>query len=316
LEKYGAPNAMQNPEKLEEIRCKMLEKTGYASPLDNPIVQDKCKKTMQEKYGVERPFQSKKLRDKAIQSYIGSHGYAPNMQEARDASAIILKQKKEEYEKEVIANRIQTRRQLSSSYQRLINEIRPYTYLIRFKPTGQVYYGVRAGNVPLGLTPMQDFMIHYKTSSEQILALLEDHGISAFEWEIRRTFDTLTQAYYWEQNVLKRCKVVGDDRWFNQNACGYIIPTEAGRRKISEFHKGKPKPLSQRKKMSEANLGRIFSAEHILNLSKSHKGFRRPAGEKSPSFGMIWIVKKHKAIRIYPIQLEDYLQQGWKKGRK
>ena len=240
------------------------------------------------------------------------------MQEARDAAAIILKQKKEEYEREVTALRIQTRRQLSSSYQRLINEVRPYTYLIKFKPTNQVYYGVRAGNVLLGLTPIQDFMIHYKTSCEQILALLEDHGISAFEWEIRRTFNTLTQAYYWEQTVLKRCKVVGDSRWFNQNAGGHIIPTAEGRKKISGFHKGKPKPLSQRKKMSDSHKGKIRTEQHCENLSKSQKGRTYPErqGEKNHNFGKIWISKQGKTTQIQPDKLEEYLQQGWKKGRK
>jgi len=318
LERYGVENIMQNTEKLNEIRSKLQEKTGYASPLENPLIQEKCKKTTKEKYGVERPFQSKKIRNKAVESYIRTHGYAPNMQEARIAAEKNRKFRREEYETEVITNRIQTRRQLSSSYQRLVNEVRPYTYLIRFKPTGQVYYGVRAGNVSLGLTPMQDFMIHYQTSSDQILSRLEDHGLELFEYEIRRTFDTEEQAYYWEQTVLRRCKVVGDNRWFNQNACGYIIPTAEGRKKISEFHKGKPKSESQRKKMSKSHQGKIRTAEHCTNLSKSQKGRTYPdrQGEKSHNFGKIWISKKGKSAQIHKENLEEYLQQGWKKGRK
>jgi hypothetical protein len=82
-----------------------------------------------------------------------------------------------------------------------------YTYLLKFKPENKFYYGVRFKNVRLNRHPEDDFMIHYTTSSEQINNLIIEHGVDAFEWEIRKTFDTANQAIAWETKVLTRLMV-------------------------------------------------------------------------------------------------------------
>lgn len=130
--------------------------------------------------------------------------------------------------------------------------MKPYTYLIRHRPTDRVYYGVRSANK---VDPEQDLWHHYFTSSPKVQQLIEETGRDSFDVEIRRVFETREQAIAWETRVLRRCRVLEDDRWINQNVAGYIIPTEESRRKISEFHKDKPK--------SEA---------HKQNLSRSQKG--------------------------------------------
>jgi hypothetical protein len=96
---------------------------------------------------------------------------------------------------------------------------------------------------------------HYFTSSPKIQQLIEETGADSFDTEIRQVFETKEQAVAWETRVLTRCKVLHDDRWINQNVAGYIVPTEESRKKISDFHKDKPK-----------------SDEHKQNLSKSQKG--------------------------------------------
>lgn len=130
--------------------------------------------------------------------------------------------------------------------------MKPYTYLIKHRPTGKVYYGVRAAN---RVEPAQDLWQHYFTSSPKVQQLIEETGRDSFDIEIRRVFETKEQAVTWETRVLRRCKVLQDDRWINQNVAGYIVPTEESRKKISDFHKGKAK-----------------SDEHRTNLSKSQKG--------------------------------------------
>jgi len=134
--------------------------------------------------------------------------------------------------------------------------MRPYTYLIKFKPTGQCYYGSRYKNVRLGLNPEDDLMIKYSTSSKDINDLIEQHGLEAFEWEVRRTFDTPEQATDWEKRVLKRCKVLENEKWFNGNIAGYILPTEKSRKKISEYHRGKAKSEEHKKNLSESQKGK------------------------------------------------------------
>jgi len=154
----------------------------------------------------------------------------------------------------------------------MINTVKAYTYLIKFKITGQVYYGSRSKNIKLGLTPEQDLMVHYFTSCKPLKKLIKQHGVSAFEWQIRRRFDTIEQAVAWEQKVLRRMRVLHDQRWFNQNIAGYIVPTVAGLQKISETHKGVPKNDEHRKRIADALRGHVKTAEHCANMSLAQKG--------------------------------------------
>ena len=130
--------------------------------------------------------------------------------------------------------------------------MKPYTYLIKHRPTSKVYYGYRSAN---RVDPHEDLWKYYFTSSPGVQQLIEETGTDSFDVEIRRIFETKEQASAWETRVLRRCRVLEDDRWLNQNIAGYIVPTEESRKKISNFHKDKPK-----------------SEEHKQNLSKSQKG--------------------------------------------
>jgi len=130
--------------------------------------------------------------------------------------------------------------------------MKPYTYLIKHRPTGKVYYGFRSAN---RVDPHEDLWKHYFTSSPWVQQLIKETGTDSFDVEIRRVFESKEQASAWETRVLNRCKVLHDDRWLNQNIAGYIVPTEESRKKISNFHKDKPK-----------------TDQHKQNLSKSQKG--------------------------------------------
>jgi hypothetical protein len=131
--------------------------------------------------------------------------------------------------------------------------MKPYTYLIRHRPTNRVYYGVRSANK---VEPEQDLWHHYFTSSPKVQQLIEETGRDSFDVEVRRVFETREQAIAWETRVLRRCRVLEDDRWINQNVAGYIIPTEESRRKISEFHKDKPKSEEHKEKIRKGNIGK------------------------------------------------------------
>ena len=131
--------------------------------------------------------------------------------------------------------------------------MKPYTYLIRHRPTNRVYYGMRAANK---VDPEQDLWQHYFTSSPKVQQLIEETGQDSFDVEIRRVFETKEQAVVWETRVLRRCKVLHDDRWINQNVAGYIVPTEESRKKISDYHKDKPKTEEHKKNLSESQKGK------------------------------------------------------------
>lgn len=154
--------------------------------------------------------------------------------------------------------------------------MKPYTYLIKHRPTGKVYYGYRSANK---VDPQQDLWKEYFTSSPRVQQLIDETGIDSFDVEIRKVFETKEQASAWETRVLRKCKVLQNDRWINQNIAGYIVPTEESNRKISEFHKGKPKTDEHKEKIRQSNLGKQRaprSNEYKVKMSIAKSGANNP----------------------------------------
>ena len=162
---------------------------------------------------------------------------------------------------------------------KLINEINAYTYLIKCKVTGQVYYGSRTKNVRLRRTPLEDLMIYYTTSSNDVNDLIKQHGIEAFDWEVRQTFNDLAKPGAWETKVLRRMKVLQRrDVWLNANIAGKKVLTKSGAKKISATHKDKPKTEEHKKNLSASQKGKpkkstaYQTKEYRENLSKLKSG--------------------------------------------
>jgi hypothetical protein len=152
----------------------------------------------------------------------------------------------------------------------------PYTYLIKHRPTGKVYYGYRSANK---VDAVDDLWKKYFTSSPKIQQLIEETGIDSFDVEIRQVFETKQQASVWETKVLRRCKVLDDERWINQNIAGYIVPTEESRKKISDYHKGKPKTNEHKEKIRLGNIGKTKpprGEEYRQLMSKLKSGSNNP----------------------------------------
>ena len=131
--------------------------------------------------------------------------------------------------------------------------MKPYTYLIKHRSTGKVYYGYRSANK---VESHEDLWKYYFTSSPGVQKLIEETGVDSFDVEVRQIFETKEQAVSWETRVLRRCKVLHNERWLNQNVAGYIVPTEESRKKISDFHKDKPKSNKHKKNLSESQKGK------------------------------------------------------------
>lgn len=89
----------------------------------------------------------------------------------------------------------------------------PYTYLIRFKPTNSVYYGVRYAE---NCDP-SELWVTYFTSSKIIKRLINEFGYQSFEHEIRKTFDSKKAARDWEQKVLRRIDAENHYRFLNRS---------------------------------------------------------------------------------------------------
>ena len=160
--------------------------------------------------------------------------------------------------------------------------MKPYTYLIKHRPTGKVYYGYRSANK---VEPKEDLWKYYFTSSPRVQQLIEETGVDSFEVEIRQIFETKEQASAWESKVLRRCKVLTDNRWINQNVAGYIVPTKESNRKISEFHKGKPKSEEHKKRLSASQKGK--PKINSKNQTPEYKALmsKLKSGKNNPMYG-------------------------------
>jgi hypothetical protein len=131
--------------------------------------------------------------------------------------------------------------------------MKPYTYLIKHRPTGKVYYGFRSANK---VDPHEDLWKSYFTSSKKVINLIKETGVDSFDFEIRKIFDTKEEAILWETRVLRRCNVLHDDRWLNANIAGYILPTDEVRKKMSISRTGKVTSELTKKKLSEVQKGK------------------------------------------------------------
>jgi hypothetical protein len=122
-----------------------------------------------------------------------------------------------------------------------INHI-PYTYLIGWSKLNKWYYGVRFAKK----CHPSDLWIKYFTSSKQVKHFRKIHGEPDII-DIRKTFSSVEAAILWEEKVLRKVKVLKDDKWLNQNITGAIrgvfhtnyVRTPEIKQKIGASRKGK-----------------------------------------------------------------------------
>ena len=203
-----------------------------------------------------------------------------------------------------------------------MNIYQPFTYLIKFKPTGELYYGVRYKQ---GCEP-KDLWTTYFTSSKRIHALLEQHGADAFEVTVRRTFASKESAILWEHTVLRRLNAAQHPRFLNENNgnrqfFGGGVPvgfkhSEETKRKMAESTRGENNPNwggkaftdESRRKMSEAKKGKK------LNLSEEAKAKRTHFGERNGNYGKKFHWYNNGEIQK---QFETHINPGpeWIRGR-
>lgn len=170
----------------------------------------------------------------------------------------------------------------------------PFTYVVKFKPTGQIYYGSRTKQ---GCQPT-DLWTSYYTSSKVVRQLIDEHGKDAFEVEIRKTFSTKEQALLWEHRVLRRVDAARNPLYLNKNNgdrkfYGGGVPkgfrhSEDARRRMSINSSGEKNP----------NWGKTFSEETRRKISESHKG------------------KKHSIESLYKMSLAQKGQNNPNYGKK
>ena len=166
--------------------------------------------------------------------------------------------------------------------------MKPYTYFIKSKITGEFYYGVKYSK---DANP-EMFWKNYFTSSNTVKNLVERDGKDSFEFQIRKIFETREQALNWEQNVIRKIR--------NWNGClnislgGDAIKSHKNRSIIGEdgltSYQRAGKKLSQNLKNNpEMVSNRIKKAQETLSiigedgLSGHQRRGLKISGENNPS---------------------------------
>lgn len=113
-------------------------------------------------------------------------------------------------------------------------DYKPYTYIVRHKETGYFYYGCKFAND--GYTHPELFWNKehkhgYFTSSKLIHKMIDEYGIDAFEFEVRKVFDCPKSTFIYEQKVIKR--IIGWEKCLNAGVGGSYDCNKPRRIKIN-----------------------------------------------------------------------------------
>ena len=186
--------------------------------------------------------------------------------------------------------------------------MKPYTYLIGWPEHNTWYYGVRYAT---GCNP-SDLWNPYTTSSKHVTAFVAEHGAPSVR-EIRRTFKNTIQARVWEERVLKRMKVVGNDRWLNKTDNKSIAPLYGKDHPMAKAenrvkvggpgHPQKKPEARERTKHRMLALGEShwwkypeFIARRVADHSGDNHHMKRPEVAEKVSGKNNWIYQKPGAL--------------------
>ena len=193
--------------------------------------------------------------------------------------------------------------------------MKPYTYLIGWPEHNIWYYGVRYAN---GCDP-SDLWNPYKTSSTHVSAFAAEHGDPPVRL-IRRVFEDTMSARLWENRVLKRMKVVGNNIWLNKhdsmsppiNPLGNISmrkPENRAKAKLNNTGSGNPMFGKKQKQIICPHCGTAAGANtyarwHGDNCPKINPGAFRPVGKNNPFFGKQHINVEQKTCPYCSFELD------------
>jgi hypothetical protein len=151
----------------------------------------------------------------------------------------------------------------------------PYTYIVEDTLTGKKYCGSKYGK---GVTPenTKDYFGSPGKDSEYY-EIIQTRSHTLIK-SILGVFATKAEAVADEAKWHALYNVSKNEMFYNrsnQTATGFSNtnpPSEEGRRKISETHKGKIVSAKTRQKISETHKGKIVSVETRQKLSESNIG--------------------------------------------
>lgn len=200
----------------------------------------------------------------------------------------------------------------------------PYTYLIKFIPTGQYYYGCRFTD---SCNP-DELWVTYFTSSIDVASLIEGHGADSFAWEIRKTFTSRESALRWETRFLQKVDAVNSSRWLNKTNGGGNTNThhsaDSRHRMVLSNRSKDPvirEKISTTAKLQYANGSRIshfktnnpsFVEESIAKRQNTYHQNKHQQGLSNSQFGTMWITNGDVNMKC---KVTDNIPDGFRRGR-
>lgn len=192
-----------------------------------------------------------------------------------------------------------------------------YVYL-HLRPDGSPFYvGAGHGRRAHRLKTGRSNSLHRK--------IIDEHGIKNIIISIVETGLTKEEAFTGEQKLIAELKLRGHqlcNRTDGGNGMPGFVHTEETRNKISVALKGHTKSAEHRTKLSKttsrAMKGNQYAKGNQYRLGSKHSEETKVkmsiAAKRREA--LIWMHREEKQARIKPEQLEAFIADGWKRGRK
>ncbi len=199
------------------------------------------------------------------------------------------------------------------------DSISPYCYLLKFKINNDMkfYYGVRYGNVRLGLSPSNDLFKKYFTSSNSVSNLLKD-GIFPFEIVIHKTFKSNKDACDFEVRFLSRVFAKERFDFLNQTNSfnnslpylnrGRIVSKETRDKigKLSKINQSNDEYKLKKSKLMKEKWSEPLFIEKMKIINNEY--WNSPEGSKQKEkVSKNWIGKTHKQETIDKMKISAKL---------
>jgi hypothetical protein len=177
-----------------------------------------------------------------------------------------------------------------------MNIYKPYTYVIGWSSIKKYYYGVRYAK---NCNP-SDLWVSYFTSSKQVAYYRKQFGEPDII-EIRKTFIDIDTARLWEHKVLKKLKVIDNEKWLNQTnniSFSHDVSVSASK-KAATMKKGVPHTDIHKQRISEALSGKKRDPNIALKtkMTKELKRKEDPNYTGGPPKGRVFSEEHKKKLR-------------------
>jgi hypothetical protein len=167
----------------------------------------------------------------------------------------------------------------------------PYTYLIGWSKHNVWYYGVRYSKK----CHPSDLWVTYYTSSKYVREYRLVHGEPDVVG-VRKTFANRERAVLWEERVIRRMKMLSDERWLNRSNAGrsFVVPKklpDEWKNKIRMNRSvltGNKNPMYGKTGTMNPNYDNKWSDDKKRSLSETR------IGENNPNYGKKWDKDKRK----------------------